>query len=218
MKTVHYAYLHGFASNSNSTKGTHLSRRFSTFGETLHLPDLNAPSFENQTPSSAIESFDSFRRDQDPSERPWSLIGSSLGGFLAALWASHHPRNTHKLVLLCPGFNLATRWPIRLGSSTMRKWEQSGFLSVTGPDGQPARLHHGFQSDALTHPGEPEVFCPTLIIHGTRDEIVPIESSRDYARNRDHVTLLELEDDHALTRSLPTIENEVLRFLGFADQ
>ena len=36
----------------------------------------------------------------------------------------------------------------------------------------------------------PEVDCPTLIVHGTRDEVVPIEGSRAYAASRANVRLV----------------------------
>jgi alpha-beta hydrolase superfamily lysophospholipase len=39
-------------------------------------------------------------------ETGWTLIGSSLGGLMAALFSSKHPRQVHKLVLLAPALSL----------------------------------------------------------------------------------------------------------------
>lgn len=46
--------------------------------------------------------------------------------------------------------------------------------------------------------------APTTIVHGTADEIVSIEVSRQFASEHD-VTLVEVDDDHSLSKSLPTI-------------
>jgi pimeloyl-ACP methyl ester carboxylesterase len=52
----------------------------------------------------------------------------------------------------------------------------------------------------------PEGLPPTLIIHGSHDEIVPIDSSRCFG-----VQMLEVEDGHRLENSLPLILLEVFR-------
>jgi pimeloyl-ACP methyl ester carboxylesterase len=47
--------------------------------------------------------------------------------------------------------------------------------------------------------------CPTIVIHGTRDQVIPIQVSRDFAAGNDRVTLVEVDDDHALADSLDFI-------------
>lgn len=42
--------------------------------------------------------------------------------------------------------------------------------------------------------------CPTTVVHGARDEIIPIEISRAWCRQH-AVTLLECDDDHGLGNS-----------------
>jgi hypothetical protein len=61
-------------------------------------------------------------------------------------------------------------------------------------------LHYQFVEDAhqyqdlqLLRP------VPTVIFHGRKDEVIPIESTRDYAYERPWVQLIELDSDHALT-------------------
>ena len=49
--------------------------------------------------------------------------------------------------------------------------------------------------------------CPTTIIHGREDAVVPIDSSRRYAGEHDHVKLIEVDDDHPLHAS---VENGAL--------
>jgi uncharacterized protein len=40
-------------------------------------------------------------------------------------------------------------------------------------------------------------------VHGRRDQTVDIDLSRSFARGRRHVRLLELDDAHELTATLP---------------
>ena len=46
---------------------------------------------------------------------------------------------------------------------------------------------------------------PTLILHGCEDEVIPIQASRDFTRQRPWVQLIELNSDHSLGNVLPEI-------------
>ncbi len=208
-----YAYLHGFASGPRSRKGLALAPAFEAAGAPLERPDLNAPSFARLTYTAALGAIDAVAGEAGR----WGFVGSSLGGYLAARWAELHPERVERLVLLCPGFDLVARWPKLVGPAAMTRWMAHGVLTVPDGAGVPTPLHWGFIEDAMTHPRVPEVACPTLIIHGTRDETVPIESSRTYAAARDHVALVEVDDDHTLAASLPQIAAAALAFFGLGD-
>jgi pimeloyl-ACP methyl ester carboxylesterase len=54
---------------------------------------------------------------------------------------------------------------------------------------------------------------PTAILHGTRDEVVPIAGSRDLARRDPNVKLIELDDDHRLAASLDALLGAVIGFV-----
>jgi predicted esterase YcpF (UPF0227 family) len=52
---LRYAYLHGFASSPLSTKGVQLNRWFQNeLNISLDLPDLNIPSFRQQSLSNMV--------------------------------------------------------------------------------------------------------------------------------------------------------------------
>ncbi|WP_245187819.1 alpha/beta hydrolase [Frateuria flava] len=53
---------------------------------------------------------------------------------------------------------------------------------------------------------------PTLLVHGWRDEVCPIDGIVRFA-GRHHLPLLALDDDHRLSRSLPAIERQFALFL-----
>lgn len=205
---MRYAYLHGFASGPKSYKGTRLRERFATLGVEFELPDLTRPSFEKLTYTAALAAISAL------GEGPWCFIGSSMGGYLAARFAEQHPSRVHRLVLLCPGFDLVTRWPVLVGTEGMARWEAEGALPLPDRHGIDTPVHYGFLEDARTYPPFPEVPCPTVIIHGTRDEIVPIDSSRSYAGHRPHVQLVEVDDDHGLAATTDRIGDIAIEHFG----
>jgi pimeloyl-ACP methyl ester carboxylesterase len=207
-------YLHGFASSRESRKGLALRERLRTDGIELELLDLNVPSFGKQTYSAILDHLDRVDRETG-SERRLRLAGSSMGGYLAARWAELHPERVERLFLLCPGFDLPSRWPLVLGEEAMRRWERDGELEVEDTGGVRRLLHWEFVEDAHGHPEFPEVTCPTRILHGIRDEIVPVDFSRRYAAPRPHVELVEVDDDHSLLGSVERIAVEMGRFFDF---
>lgn len=204
-----YAYIHGFASGPASYKGRHLAGRFREHGLEFELPDLNRPSFGQLTYTAALTVLDEM---DSGDERPWRLIGSSMGGYLSVRWAQLNPGRVDRLVLLCPGFRLPERWPHLVGPERMKSWERDGELNLPGPTETLEPVHWGFIEDARRHPAAPDVECETLIIHGKRDPTVPIESSRRYAKDRDLVRFIEVDDDHGLVKSLNFITETVEEF------
>lgn len=208
-----YAHLHGFASSRQSRKGTFLASFFAGRGCTLELLELNVPSFSRLTFTAALAVLD--RLDAAAATGPsfrWRLTGSSMGGYLAARWAELHPARVERLALLCPAFDLAGRWAERSGSAEMAGWQERGFLELPDAEGRLTPVHWGFIEDARRHPAYPEVPCPTLILHGTRDDVVPIAISRGYAAARPQVRVVELDDDHQLLSSVDRIADEIAQF------
>ena len=175
-------------------------------------PDLNSPSFSRLTLSGALAVMDEL--DASGDGRPWGLVGSSFGGLAAARWAELNPTRVRRLLLLCPGFDLPSRWHKLIGERPMAYWEKHGALPLHDPTGVLVPVHWGFIEDMRdNHPAFPEVPCPTRIVHGTRDETVPIDSSRAYVADRPEILLHELDDDHSLAESVPTIIETAWSFL-----
>jgi hypothetical protein len=207
-----YAYLHGFASSPESKKGLELDRILADHGVNLHRPDLNHPSFQEITYTGMLEAIDGMV-DRVDNDRPWRFIGSSMGGFAAARWAELHPEQVDSLLLLCPGFDMQSRWPKLLGDDGMEEWEEEGsFLFFDAKDSlQP--VHYELFADAdERHPSYPMPQCPALLIHGTEDRIVPIESSRSFVEEHGRSKLVEVDDNHKLYDSLPRIARLALEF------
>jgi len=206
-----FLYLHGFASGPRSTKGLAFEAHFAERGATLERLDLRVPSFEHLRLSAMLETARAALGG--PRDRA-VVFGSSLGGLTAARLAERDPRVT-ALVLLAPAFQLIARWRQLLGAG-FDAWRTTGWREVHDyTTNQPARVDFGFAEDAAAlDVGYPEVDVPTLILHGVRDAVVPIEHSRRFAAGKRHVRLVELDDEHELVASLPRLLAEATTFLA----
>ncbi len=212
---MHYAYLHGFASSPLSTKGQRFAQQFAEVGEMLYLPDLNRPDFAHLTVTGALDAVDDLVATQGEEEVPWSFIGSSMGGWVAALWAARHPDRVARLALLCPGFGLQERWPEMLGAEQMRAWEETGWMTYPDGAGTPTQVHWGFIEDAATHQAAPRVEVPTRVFHGEHDQTVPVESSRAWVGAHAEIASLTIyDDDHRLLGHADEIAEEIMAFFG----
>jgi pimeloyl-ACP methyl ester carboxylesterase len=208
--TLRYAYLHGFASSPLAHKAVFLAARFRDRGADLRTPDLNHPSFGKKTIGSSLSVIDELAAERNTT---WRLIGSSMGGYLAARWAALHPTRVDRLLLLCPGFDLGSRLSQLLGEEAMAKWARDQALALPDPTGALVPVHWNFMAEIGLHPPWPAVPCPTRIVHGTRDDVVPLEGSRRYAAQHELVEVVEVDDDHGLLGSLSTIERIAMEFI-----
>ena len=212
---IAYAYFHGFRSSPSAKKGTHLRDAFAPLGIEFLLPDLNQPSFAELSVLAMIAHLDRLHEERGAPE--WRIVGSSLGGWVAARWAELHPDRVDRLVLLCPAFDLASRWPDILGAEDFARWKRDGEIKTDDAWGRTQRLHFGFYEEAARQPAWPRVSCPTTIVHGTRDETVPIACSRRWVRDQPDADLIEVDDAHDLLASLDVIDRAVRDRFGIAE-
>jgi uncharacterized protein len=192
-----YIYLHGFASGPGSTKAQELKARYASLGIELLVPDLNEGDFTHLTISRQIDRVVSLF---PPDGSPVTLMGASLGGWTAAIIAQDYLQ-VERLILLAPAFNFLDYWLPKLGADRLRAWENIGYLNIYHYAVQNLLpLHYDFITDARKYHLFPsDRVLPTLIIHGVRDDVIPIASSRDFAVKHPWVELCEVDSDHALT-------------------
>jgi uncharacterized protein len=202
-----YLYLHGFASGPRSRKAQYLATQFATIGIELHLPDLNQGGFTDLTISRQLQQAATYLTGNEPV----TVIGSSLGGWVALLLAQHYAQ-VEKLVLLAPAFGFPKLWLERLGSETLQDWQQSGQLAVDHyVEKQSLPLQYQFVVDAQQYlASNLERNLPTLILHGQSDAVVPIELSRNFLATHSWAHLIELDSDHGLGDVLDPIWQEII--------
>jgi alpha-beta hydrolase superfamily lysophospholipase len=192
-----------------------MAAHYEARGVILERLNLRLPSFEHLRLSAMIKDV----KTRIGGERDRAVVfGSSLGGLCASRVAEEDPR-VSALVLLAPAFLLVTRWRMRLGEEGWHAWKQAGFLDTEDyAEKRMSRVDFGFVEDMEAIDKRaglwPDVRVPTLIIHGARDEVVDIESSRAWARGKRHVRLVEVDDGHELAASIPRIQEEADAFLS----
>jgi pimeloyl-ACP methyl ester carboxylesterase len=203
-----FVYLHGFASGPGSTKAARFSALFRDAGIQLLIPDLSAGNFENLTLTGQLGVL---QRTIEAS--PARLIGSSLGGYLAALFAAGHPQ-VDRVVLLAPAFGFRQLWPRTLGAERFAEWKRTGYLETYHYGEQRMRrVSYRLCEDAEQYPVFPHVTQAALVFHGSKDEVIPPAYSHQFADGRPNVQLRILDSGHELLEGLEEICREAFEFL-----
>jgi uncharacterized protein len=203
-----FIYLHGFASGPSSQKARFFRERFAELGMGLEAPDLAEGRFEQLTISGQLGVL-----ERTAGGDRVSLIGSSMGGYLAALYAARHPE-VEKLVLLAPAFGFLTRWPEGLGEEKMDDWQRTGKLQVFHhSEGCEAAVGYQLIEDARKYEDYPRFPQPVLIFHGKHDTVVPPGHSIAFSQQHPNTTLRLMESDHQLLNVLDDMWMEMEKFL-----
>jgi pimeloyl-ACP methyl ester carboxylesterase len=210
-------YLHGFASSARSSKATYLASRAGAEGLTVDAPDLNAPDFETLTMTRMIEQV---RQRLGAGAEPVTLVGSSLGALVALFAAEALVRDRHRgapdsLVLMAPAVDLVPGLTELFGPEGLAEWERTGRYDVFHyGDGAMRTLGWSFFADVRGYdPWAVATPLPTLVLQGTRDELVDADRVRRWTVGRPTVTLRTFDDGHQLLASLDAMWDEMRRFL-----
>ncbi|MEV0349017.1 alpha/beta fold hydrolase [Nonomuraea sp. NPDC050680] len=130
-----------------------------------------------------------------------SLLGASFGGGICGYYAAHRPDEVSRLVLLNPQFDYKKRtidsrpyWhDDYLDETVARQVTEQGYIAFT------PSLRHGrpLLNEVFwlqPHTVLSAIKAATLIVHGTKDTLVPIESSRvAVGQSTATCTLVEIE-------------------------
>jgi uncharacterized protein len=206
-----FIYLHGFASGPGSKKANKFKKHFESASISLAVPDLEGGDFQRLSLSKQIKIVND-RMDQFPGER-FGLIGSSMGGYLAALIAQER-EEVAAIYIMAPGFNFLKRWSDLV----------QGHLK--GPNVIPDLIsvyHYRYNKDMLL---STDIFrdaekwdrlaldrnLPTRIVHGIHDDTVDIAESRKFLKTHPMCQLLELDSDHQLLSHIEWIVEDALKF------
>lgn len=159
-----------------------------------------------------------------PGNQPLRLIGASVGGLLCALYAERHPSAVDSLFLMAPTFDLATCFERAVGGEGgVSAWRRLGEATLDG-----ARLPFEALDDARAYAALPFVRCRAYVAQGTDDAFADAETALAWVRAAsvnmrplgapsDTVPerrLLELDDDHSLASSVPSLAAKVVEWHG----
>jgi pimeloyl-ACP methyl ester carboxylesterase len=201
-------YLHGFASGPSSSKARYFRTHLESAGMQVEIPDLAAGDFEHLTLSGQLAAI-----QRCATGGPVSIAGSSMGGYLAALYAARHPE-VARVVLLAPAFDFARRWAEHLGQAQVDDWRRTGTMDVFHyGENRNRKLSYGLLEDAEQYEPYPDFRQPALMFHGARDEVVPAACSQQFAAAHPNARLEVLDSGHELLDVLDYMAPRVLDFL-----
>ena len=208
-------YLHGFASSPNSRKAKYFEDQFAANGITMITPALDGGDFEGLTISGQLAILESTIQDLGPAALPITLMGSSMGGYLATLYAARNPESIDRLILMAPAFGFAPRWKEQLGGEALDNWRTSGALSVFHYGlMRETNLSYRLMEDAVTYEDYPNATQPAIIFHGMEDEVVPVAFAEEFTRLHPGTELHKLDSDHELIDALEYIGTHSLKFMN----
>jgi pimeloyl-ACP methyl ester carboxylesterase len=219
--TIRLAHFHGLQSSPNSHKAQAFRQCLARYQLELLVPDLRQPDFSHLSLRATyahlereldLRTASGQEHDAQDVQR-WILIGSSLGGHLAARLAERFSHQISGLLLLCPALDLKSLWDRALSAKVREKWRMDGSMPLADSSGELQPFHYGFYEEVQHEPSALDPQVPTRVIHGRADLTVPIEDSRAFVAKSAMRSLEEVEDDHALAAHVPTIVHGVLQLL-----
>ena len=173
---------HGMDSSKNSDKLVALGRDLAVHGFLTLRFDFayvgeSSEKFENITYSGEVEDLRaacSFIRDRYSGKI--GILGSSMGGTVALLFAAEDRGIAALVTIAAPVHPEA--FPRRvLSPYALQKWRARGFTFYNGQ-----RLNLALLEDLETInvvESARKIACPLLIIHGDKDEVVPVEEAHE---------------------------------------
>ncbi len=180
---------HGFTTGKDGNTFTRLEKILNENGISSFRFDFfghgeSEGKFEEVTTSEAADDIlNAIRFLKDSGYRKMGLVGSSFGG-LASIIAVSSRTDLYVLALKSPVSDYSDMSIAQQDKQQRDTWKEKGFVSFTNGDGRERRLNYSFFEDAKKIKGyesAKKIKLPALIVHGDKDETVPVEQSKKTA-------------------------------------
>ncbi len=184
-------FVHGFVSGKNSKKAVELSSKlpkqgiaclrfdFSGHGESNGRFEETIASQQVKELQALIEFVKSHPR---LNAKRIALIGSSLGGFDSLLYCIQNPKKVKVLILVAALSNFKEYVIRKILDRSIEEWKKTGYAFVEDKKGNKFKINYSFLEDGvkndLVYGNAKKIKANTLIIHGTKDEIVSVNHSK----------------------------------------
>ncbi len=156
--------------------------------------------------------------------REFGLVGHSMGGVDALIAAGLSPKAVFAVAAIAAPYRIHDfpedmAWMI--SKEQAREWPKRGYLEFDD-DGVRRRLNYSFKTDQRTFGMAKvvsKVIAPVLIVHGTKDSVVPVAQARTFAQKLDGNELALINGgDHRLRKHTAQVQAALRRFFRqFAD-
>lgn len=201
-------FLHGFASDQSGEKAVYLRDRLLGAGVAYTTFDFRGHgksdgTMRELTLSRLLDDCDEVISPLVRQQERVALIGSSLGACAAAWYAALNPGRITTCAMIAPAFNFVDSLLEQIGPDQAEKWKEAGAMRFTN---QYCGVELGYD---LVHDWEQypiaelarQYLTPSLLIHGTEDEILSYHHSLDFtSKSGAEIDLVLIKGgDHRLT-------------------
>lgn len=218
-------FVHGLNSNRRGQKALHFARHVTRRGEAFASLDFTGHGdsegdLQGLCLSRNLRDLDRGLRFAGRHAGPFSavhLVGSSMGGLTALWYSANNPDRVAANLVIAPAFEMAGRLLLALGPSKAGKWRRDGEARLE-TEYADFNLSYDFVRDEARYPTGKllkALKTATLILHGSRDDTVPCQLSRNFAMRLPIVKLVVIEGgDHRLTDHKERLFEEMWKFVG----
>jgi pimeloyl-ACP methyl ester carboxylesterase len=144
------------------------------------------------------------------------LLGSSFGGVVASWAAAGRPGLCDRLALIAPAFGFIERHVATLSPEAAAAW-RSGTPHRVEREWFNVDLSNRILLEAESRPWREfaqRLEMPTLVLHGSKDESVPVQASMEFASACEAVELEVIEGgDHRLVDRKELLAERIERFV-----
>ena len=214
-----WIHFHGFATNVWGSKiefARSYFRRTKAFS--FYAMDMD---YEKHTTTEVLEVLEVLVLGFSEKYAEIVLCGSSHGAYIATNYVRFKELgNVKKLLLLAPSFRTLDLVIRELGEDRVRGWLEGKEVLRFREEDVEIEVREDFARDILERGYEiirdGEVHFPKdppveiFLVHGTGDEIVPVEDSRLFASKVRVSEFIEVEDDHQLSESFGRVLTDLV--------
>ena len=217
-------FLHGLNSNRRGEKALYFARQVARRGEAFASLDMtgHGDSDGDLTDLTLSRNLRDLSRGLDFVEQkigPFAavhLVGSSLGGLTALWFAATNPGRVDRNLVIAPAFEMAGRMLLSLGREKAQQWRRLGKIHIEADYGE-FDLGYSFVEDESQYPTIvllKRLSTPSLVLHGSDDEVVPCQLSRQFSDRLEHAKLVVIKGgDHRLTTYKELLFHEMWQFV-----
>ncbi len=209
-----WIHLHGFATNVLGSKIEFARNYFKrTKAFSFYAMDMD---YEKHTTTEVLEVLEALVLGFSERYRHITLCGSSHGGYIATNYVRFRKLgNVKSLLLLAPSFETLGLIIKELGYEKVKGWlegkkklrfKEEDLEIEVREDFATDILQRGYeiiQKEEVRFPEDPPV--DIIVVHGNRDEVVPVERTRLFVSKVKVKEFIEVDDDHQLSESFGKI-------------